>query len=130
VRAHYDDHKDVYEINLALGYYYAVEDNRQNAEVLQRNAVKFGGETPLTHYLSGVLAGQRESSHAQAIKDFEAAIEAEPDFVRARYDLGMLHHRMGNKDQAKAAMEAILEQHPDHVKAKQYLEGKIPSDKP
>jgi tetratricopeptide (TPR) repeat protein len=56
--------------------------------------------------------------------EFELAIQYGPEFAPSYYELGLIYHRLGKKDQAISALENFLtltEENPTQIKDAQRL---------
>jgi tetratricopeptide (TPR) repeat protein len=97
------------------------------AEAELRQAVKLAPGDPVALAILGmVLSGQ--SNFEEASVYFERALRIDPDDTRTRYNLAVTELRLGKTAAAKANLERILNQKPDHKQAAALLgTTKVPS---
>ena len=67
--------------------------------------------------------------YAGATKTFQSAIDADPTFLQAYFNLGMTFERMKQKERALQVYQQTLSKNPDSLDAKAYVE-KFISRKP
>ncbi len=82
-----------------------------------------GQSTPDDFYDSGVLAF-REQRFAEAARDFEKAIEAQPEYPEAYFLLARIYYETPLRDpkKAKRSLETAMEQDPENI---QYMVAKL-----
>ena len=79
---------------------------------LMRSALKQAPNAALAHFLLGnALASQ--GREAEAIRHYEQALAARPDYPEVEYNLGVLEQRAGRDDQAEQRYRAVLLHQPD-----------------
>lgn len=67
----------------------------------------------LDHYLRGAGLVERKQ-YVAAIAEFQAAVQLDPNYANAYYNLGSLHYRLGRYAEAARAFESTLRIDPDH----------------
>ena len=58
-----------------------------------------------------------------ALKEFGVVAQLQPDFVDVHYEIGLLQAKAGQAEEARAALERVLELEPGHGRARRMLEG-------
>ena len=69
-------------------------------------AIELDRNNAIAHYELGKLL-MREDRFEAALRHFETAVEAEPEFYEAYYQLGLWHARMKNSQQSREYLEAF-----------------------
>lgn len=60
-------------------------------------------------------------TYQKAVKNFESAVDAEPEWLDAYIMLGSIHYKMKDYPAAQAAYESALSIDPEHADAQAYL---------
>jgi tetratricopeptide (TPR) repeat protein len=130
-----EKYRDVPVVVEAAGIYYTTDrDAVRRAEECLRYAVetRYGPDQKLNlrdppdvwaPFLQGLVhaQGRDKDGPNRAREAFEAVLETEPRFQRARYELIRVFDRTGAKAEARALAKEILAAVPEHEKAKRYL---------
>jgi tetratricopeptide (TPR) repeat protein len=59
--------------------------------------------------------------YSDAAKKFREAIDLDPKFMEAYFNLGMIHERQGDREEAMEVYQTALEENPDDVSASAYV---------
>lgn len=70
-------------------------------------------------YLGQAYAG--EGMLANALRQYQRALEIEPTHEIALEDMGTVHARRGEYPQAARSWQQLLDDHPDHLRVRRYL---------
>lgn len=110
---------DHHEARLALAQFYlaapsvaggsAEKAAAATAELMRRN--------PARGHMARAMALEAEKKPAEALREYEAAVAAEPGYRNARLTLGMAYQRSERWTEAFAVYEAMLREKPDDVAA-------------
>ncbi|MCZ6777684.1 MAG: tetratricopeptide repeat protein [Acidobacteria bacterium] len=71
---------------------------------------------PSAHYLKGMLC-KIKTRNEEAIAAFRAALKANPDFTRARYQLAVMLVEESRYEEAQTLLQQVLESEPNHPNA-------------
>ena len=81
--------------------------------------LKFDDRNPMGLYRSGLMyVAQHDTKNAEEY--FKKAIQYDPDFVKAKYNLALIYES-NNRDRAKELYIEVLEQDPSFEEAKNAL---------
>jgi tetratricopeptide (TPR) repeat protein len=105
---------------LARGYRYLEEGDRERAEVAFEHALAFDPDLPEALNGLGVVARSR-GRLAEARRRLERAVRVAPDFAEGHANLGETLLALGQPGPAAAEMEAALAIDPDLADARQNL---------
>lgn len=108
------------EANYSLGMVYAQTNDEQHAYEYLQKALKARPDYPEALNNMGVLylrTGRRDD----AVRNFEECIRVAPAFDQSYLNLARVHALEGHIEEARAVLEALLKQHPDHSGAKKAL---------
>lgn len=83
---------------------------------LARMASELLGNDAECHFIQGLDAAERKQWH-EAEAHYRAALALEPDFLKARQNLGVALGRQGRDEEAAEAYRAALAISPDHANA-------------
>ncbi|MCX6349725.1 MAG: tetratricopeptide repeat protein, partial [Candidatus Aureabacteria bacterium] len=101
-----------YQALVVLGQISLQGGEPARAEELFRRAARISGGGPLAHYGLGLLAA-RDKDWTKAEEYFRDALDAYPVFVEARYNLAVALEAEGKREEALAALEAVVSVRPD-----------------
>lgn len=105
---------------LQVGYLYRQEGDLRRGISLLQQAVESGhNSAEVTYYLSAFLG--EDGQLAAAGQLVRRGIEAYPQDVRLRYQLGVIYEQMDDRPQALAAMEDVLTLDPTHAEALNFV---------
>jgi tetratricopeptide (TPR) repeat protein len=79
---------------------------------------------PIAHYNLG-LAHERSGRAEEAIREYQGAIEHNPDFLEAYFRLGEISYALERFEDAQRAFQSALERDPNHVGARRGLDRSI-----
>ena len=116
------------EYPLAMAYRGLGDDEQARAHLARRGMVGVRPPDPLLDEVEGLKQGERvrlirgqvafrAGRYAEAAEAFRAALEAEPDSVRARVNLGAALAQTGDREGAVAQLRAALERDGDNFTA-------------
>jgi protein O-GlcNAc transferase len=105
---------------VARGYRLAEQGDLKAAETELRQAVKMAPEDPVALAGLGTVLSQT-SGLEEANRYLERALTFDPTEPNTRYNLAFNLFRLGKLDAARANLEGILKQHPDHKQAASLL---------
>lgn len=109
------------EANYSLAIVYAqLSDTARANEYLDR-ALKLRPAYPEALNNRGVLF-LRTRRRDDAVKSFEESIRVAPAFDQAYLNLARVYAIEGDKEKARAVLQALLKQHPGHAQAQQALD--------
>lgn len=102
-------------LKLAIGYSRQGWDSqaRHHAQQASQHADRLPNRERL--YIQGSAASFRESTHAESIESFSAAVRAFPDHAAARHNLGVIFMELDNFDEAARVFEDNVQRHPDLI---------------
>lgn len=108
------------DANYSLGMLYAQQNQTPKAEQHFESALRIRPEfaDALNNY--GVLL-VREQRYSDAEERFRSCIRANPTFDQAYLNLARLYVLQNNKERARAILEELLQQQPQHAMAQQAL---------
>jgi tetratricopeptide (TPR) repeat protein len=110
------------EANYSLGMVFAQENDGDSAYRYLQKALEIRPAYPEALNNLGILY-LRTRRRDDAVKEFEKCISVAPAFDQAYLNLARVYSIEGGNEKARAVLEALLAQHPDHVQAKQMLGG-------
>lgn len=108
------------EIQLPLGGIYLATGDSAKAWAFYDDLVKRAPQSADAHYYRGASLGYREQVSA-AIEEFRAAIQLDPDFGYAYYDLYGTLMQAGQVQEAIQVLRTWVERHPDDQQSVQRL---------
>lgn len=111
-----DHQAAVKELNEALRF---VPDFAEAYQGLRVSYTALGMSTEAA-YADAMVAYTR-SDYRRAAQQLEALLKAAPEFDAAYLGLGMAYAKLGEREQAIAALQSYLEAHPDSVAARHML---------
>ncbi|MGH9501276.1 MAG: FG-GAP-like repeat-containing protein [Terriglobales bacterium] len=109
------------EVNYNLGMLYAHQDQSQNALEYLERAVALRPDYPDALNNLGVLL-VHEQRYPEAEQKLKTCIQAAPNFDQAYLNLARLYAILNDKEKARAVLQALLRQQPQHKMAQQALE--------
>lgn len=109
------------EVNYSVGMFYAQEGQTEPALQFLEKAVALRPEYADALNNLGVLLA-RAGRVAEAEERFKTCIRAAPQFDQAYLNLARLYAMMNDKQKARAVLQALLQQQPQHKLARQTLE--------
>ena len=109
------------EANYGLGMVLAETDETGKAEEHLKRALRMRPDYPEALNNLGVLymVTQRRD---EAVRNFEQCIRVAPGFDQAYLNLARVYALEGSRDHARRVLLDLLQQHPDHPRAKEMLE--------
>ena len=108
------------EANYSMGMVYAQTNDEQHAYEYLQKALDVRPDYPEALNNMGVLflrTGRRDD----AVKNFEECIRVAPAFDQSYLNLARVHALEGHVEEARAVLEALLKQHPNHSAAQKAL---------
>jgi tetratricopeptide (TPR) repeat protein len=108
------------EANYALGMVYAQQNDTDRAHEYLAKALAARPAYPEALNNLGILY-LRTRRIAEAIRTFEESIRAAPAYDQSYLNLARVYVIVGEREKAKAILEQLLAQHPDHAEAKAQL---------
>jgi len=108
------------DANYSLGMVYAQQNDTQRAQDYLQKAIASRPTYPEALNNLGILY-LRTRRPAEAIQSFEQSIRVAPAYDQAYLNLARVYVIEGDREKAKAVLEALLKQHPDHAQAKEGL---------
>ena len=114
-------HQAAGEANESLGLYDgAIREYREVlAQEPRRPGIHFRiGRTLLARAQATGDGAPAAASRAEAVKEFEQELALDPTNATAAYELGEIHRRAGNLDEARRFFEAAVEHYPDFEQAR------------
>jgi tetratricopeptide (TPR) repeat protein len=109
------------EVNYSLGMLYARRNQSERAEQYLENALALRPEYSDALNNLGVLLVQ-EKRYPEAEEKFKTCIQAAPNFDQGYLNLARLYVILNDKEKARAVLQALLRQQPQHKLAQQALE--------
>jgi tetratricopeptide (TPR) repeat protein len=109
------------DANYSMGMLYAQQSELQKASEFLEKAVALKPEDTEALNNLGVLR-VRQGQYAEAETTFERCIAADPKFDQAYLNLARLYVLLNNKEKARAVLQALLREQPQHKMAQQALE--------
>ncbi|MDX1400991.1 MAG: tetratricopeptide repeat protein, partial [Kiloniellales bacterium] len=104
------------EVHVALGMLCQSEKENRKAEEHYRAALAVNAsDARVLNNLSSLL--QERGMFAEALELLERAVEAAPDYLGARFNLGNLHLASGRHEAAEDAFRRVIGQKPDFAPA-------------
>lgn len=127
------EHAGAPMLKLALGLYFATEpEGGGRAAQLHKQALGLVNKAPAEEddkrarqwaaYLEGRILLQAPHKAKEAPAAFQAALQSEPTFQRARYGLALAQQKLEQRAAAIATVKTLLAQAPQHSRAKALLE--------
>ena len=127
------EHVDSPMLKLALGLYFVTEpDGGERAAQLHKQATGLLNKAPAevedkrgkqwAAYLEGRVLLQAPHKTKESPAAFQAALQLEPTFQRARYGLALAQQKLEERDAAMATLKMLLAQVPQHARAQALLE--------
>jgi tetratricopeptide (TPR) repeat protein len=108
------------EANYSLGMVYAQQNETERAEDYLQKAIASRPAYPEALNNLGILY-LRMRRPDEAIKSFEQSTRIAPAYDQAYLNLARVYSIEGDREKAKAVLQKLLEQHPDHAQAKEEL---------
>ncbi len=108
------------EANYSLGMVYAQENDTERAYDYLQKAIASRPAYPEALNNLGILY-LRTRRPAEAIQSFEQSIRVAPVYDQAYLNLARVYAIEGDREKAKAVLQELLKQHPDHAQAKEEL---------
>ena len=109
------------EVNYSLGMVFAQTDQTERAYEYLRQALQLRPAYPEALNNLGVLylrTGRRD----QAVASFEESIRVAPAFDQSYLNLARVYALEGAPEKARQVLRNLLQQHPEHVRARKALE--------
>jgi tetratricopeptide (TPR) repeat protein len=113
------------EANYGLGMVYAQQNDTDRAHEYLEKALASRPAYPEALNNLGILY-LRTRRIAEAIRSFEESIRVAPAYDQSYLNLARVHVMLGDREKAKAILEQLLAQHPDHTEAKAQLKQLAP----
>ena len=108
------------EANYSLGMVYAQQNDTDRAHEYLEKALAARPAYPEALNNLGILY-LRTQRTAAAIRSFEESIRVAPAYDQSYLNLASVYVIVGDREKAKAILEQLLAQHPDHPQAKTQL---------
>jgi tetratricopeptide (TPR) repeat protein len=108
------------EANYSLGMVYAQQNDTDRAHEYLEKALAARPAYPEALNNLGILY-LRTRRTAEAIRSFEESIRVAPAYDQSYLNLASVYVIVGDREKAKAILEQLLAQHPDHPQAKTQL---------
>ena len=108
------------EANYALGMVYAQQNDTDRAHEYLEKALAARPAYPEALNNLGILY-LRTRRIAEAIRSFEESIRLAPAYDQSYLNLARVYVIVGEREKAKAILEQLIAQHPDHTEAKAQL---------
>lgn len=70
---------------------------------------KVDPEAADAHFSLGMTLVDNASFYADAREEFQEALENDPNFLEAAYNLGLMHYKLGDYAEARAAFQRVLQ---------------------
>jgi tetratricopeptide (TPR) repeat protein len=109
------------EANYSLGMVYAQQNDMDHARDYLQRAIALRPAYPEALNNLGILY-LRTRHPEEAIQSFEQSIRVAPVYDQAYLNLSRVYAIEGDREKAKAVLQELLKQHPDHVQGKVALE--------
>ncbi len=84
---------------------------------LWEHAIKLDPSNYIAFNNRGYFVHERQGNLGQAIRDYSAAIDLNPEYVLARYNRAGLRLRQGNHESALQDLNEVIRRDPDHTAA-------------
>jgi Flp pilus assembly protein TadD/peroxiredoxin len=121
LRRAFDNEPQNPEVNYSLGMLYARRHQPDRAEQYLDNALALRPDYSEALNNLGVLLVQ-EKRYPEAEEKFKTCIQAVPNFDQAYLNLARLYVILNDKEKARAVLQSLLRQQPQHKLAQQALE--------
>lgn len=108
-------HPEDFSAQLNLGAILMSRLDMQGAVTSLKTAVRIDPKRPEAHDMLG-SAMQSLGFGAEALQQFRLALEADPDYINARYDLAKAFAREGKYDDAAAEFERVAHDFPNSAR--------------
>jgi len=108
------------EANYSLGMVYAQQNDTDRAFNYLQKAIASRPAYPEALNNLGILYLHTRRP-AEAIQSFEQSIRVAPAYDQAYMNLARVYAIEGDREKAKAVLQELLKQHPDHAQAKEEL---------
>ena len=109
------------EANYSLGMVYAQQEDTARAYDYLQRAIAARPAYPEALNNLGILY-LRTRHPVEAIQSFEQSIRVAPAYDQAYLNLARVYAIEGDQEKAKAVLQELLKQHPDHPQAKEALQ--------
>jgi tetratricopeptide (TPR) repeat protein len=106
------------EPNAALALYYLLQEQAGAFEERLRAAEAAAPESALVDHLKGAAGLGLKGTVEEAVHYLKKVTAAEPDNLRARYDLATAYRAQRKLDEAKATLDAVLQAQAGHARAR------------
>jgi tetratricopeptide (TPR) repeat protein len=109
-------------LEAGLGIARVLEQQGRHADALEKylvldNLALDASRRAWLQYRVGTLLG-RQGQHPDALARFKQAVESDPDFLEARFNLAVALTRQGSHQEALEQFRWIVERHPNHTRAR------------
>jgi predicted Zn finger-like uncharacterized protein len=116
-----------FESKLAYADYLRISGGRAKVETVLNEATGIQPDNPELFYVEGASLAVQPGALESAAEKLTQAIELQqkagkPDLIRARYRLAATLLALKHPDEARAQLERILQEVPEHLDAKRLLE--------
>ena len=113
------------EANYSLGMVFAQLDETDSAYNYLQHALRLRPGYPEALNNLGILY-LRTGKRDEAVRSFEECIRGTPGFDQAYLNLARVYALEGDQGKARSVLQALLQQHPDHVMAQKALQELSP----
>lgn len=101
------------EAHYNLGNALRLWGDAPGAEKALRKALEIQPRFPETHFVLGLLFGDRVGSEHLGLSEFEAAIAQKPSYAEAHFNIGIIHWKAGETERALAAFRRAAKENPE-----------------
>ena len=98
----------------SLGYIYLTRGNAELAGASFDRALQLDGNLAAAHNGRGLVLAVEDPTRQRALNSFRRALELDPDYLDAFYNLGITLARLENFSLARDALEEVLSRNPDY----------------
>lgn len=74
------------------------------------------------HYTLAISMAEQESFYEQAKAEFAKAVKFNPEFVEAYYNLGLMHYKLGEFEEARIDFQKVLQYNKDDPMARRMIQ--------